>query len=109
MWRVTSDYDRSCRAAAGAACRAWRPRGGGAAPAGPDPARPVGGAGGGGRGPGEVLPEGLLAWSGAVCVLPRRAGLGRAWAVPGRHPPGGSRPASLVVPAHVYGYVLSRG
>src|SRR5262249_53210748 len=44
-------------------------------------------------GPGEVLPQGLLAGPGAGRVLSPRAGLGRAWAGPGRHPPGGRRPA----------------
>jgi hypothetical protein len=110
MWRVTSSYDRSCRAAAGEACRAWRPRGGGAGQAGPDPAGPVGGAGGGHRGPGEVLRQGVLAWPGQCAFFLGALGSGGH----GRFRAGtrravADRPASLVVPAHVYGYVLSRG
>src|SRR5262249_38689501 len=58
----------------------------------------------------QVLPQGVLAWPGAVRVLPWRVGLGRARAVPRGHSPGGGGPASQPGrPAHVYGYVLSRG
>ena len=88
----------------------WRPQGRGAGPAGPDPAGPVGGAGRDTeararyyrkvywRGPGQcAFFLGALGSGGHGRF---RAGTRRAAA---------DRPASLVVPAHVYGYVLSRG
>src|SRR5262249_5590783 len=98
-----------CRAAAGAACRIWRPRRSGAGSARPDPARPVGGAGGGHRGPGEGLPQGLPAGTPAERAPPppaaRAPGAAGLPPAPARRP----RPASLGVPARGYGYVLSRG
>ena len=94
MWRVTSRCDRFGGATAGAEARTWLARAWGPGSARPDPAGPVAGAGGGRRSQGEVLPQGLLARPGAVCVLPGCVVVGRAWAVPGGHPPGAGGPAS---------------
>jgi len=110
MWRVTSCHDRSCQAAAGEPCCTWRPESGGAGPAWADPARPVAGAGRGHRGAGEVLRQ--VYWRGpGQCAFFLGAlgsgGHGRFRA--GTRQAVAGRPASLVVPAHIYGYVLSRG
>jgi hypothetical protein len=104
MWRVTSNYDRSCRAAAGKACHAWRSRGGergqlgripldlSVALAGDTEAR--------------ARYDRKVYWPGpGQCAFFLGAlgsgGHGRFRA--GTRQAAADRPASLVVPAHVYG------